>query len=183
MGNSFPIQIQVLSNAPKEVQCEKELLQPNHRRIFQFTLKIPSRFAFTQRVPTHGRSERGDFRARYVEHKRMPPNVKSQAILQDPAISLLTLFGTIKPAQLGPPILTPSQEEGCALGRKQTRGPDYRLLRGAPSGGMQSAVMEGDLAENVELSRALTPGNTGQRSFLYTTLTPNVYFLKFFLSN
>lgn len=111
------------------------MLQLNHRRIFKFTLKIPSTFTFIQRVSTHRISELEDFWARYIEHKRMPPNVKSQGIFQDLAISLLTLFGTIKPAQLGPPILTPSQEEGLALGRKPTRGPDNLLLQCAPSWG------------------------------------------------
>lgn len=67
--------------------------------------------------------------------------LKSQSTLQHRAISLLTLCGTITPAQLGPPMPTPGQEEAPAWKGDTREGRDNCLL--GSQGGDEGHSMRG----------------------------------------
>lgn len=67
--------------------------------------------------------------------------LKSQRTLQHRAISLLTLCGTITPAQLGPPMPTPGQEEAPAWKGDTREGRDNCLL--GSQGGDEGHSMRG----------------------------------------
>lgn len=85
----------------------------------------------------------------------MPQNVKLQGTLQCAAISLLTLFGTIKPAQQGPPYM--NSQSGRALvwegNSLEAQGNCQVQCAWLPGEGRR-AVIGRDLAENTEMSGA-----------------------------
>ena len=102
--------------------------------------------------------------------------LKSQRTLQHPAISLLTLFGTITSAQLGPPMPTPGQKEAPDWKGDTWEDRDNCLL--GSQGGDEGHSMRG----SPQRAWSWAPGSTGQRSCPDAPSPLASIFFKFFPS-